>query len=582
MYRIMSNNPFENIGFGSKLRIDDLVLQSNEANIPMKISFLGGINEVGKNLTVFEYGEDMILLDCGLAFPDSTLPGVDLVLPDFTYIEENADRLKGIFITHAHEDHIGGLAYLLQKVHAPIYATLLAVNIIASKLEEHDVLSTAVMHTIEPGDNVACGNFMVEAIHVNHSVPDAIAFAIRTDAGTIIHTGDFKIDFTPIDADVIDLTRFAEISKENVLCMLADSTNAERPGYTESEKIVGETLYQLFQKAGNKRVIVATFASNIHRIQQIISTSEAMGRKVVLSGRSIENVVKIANELEYMNIKPGTLVEIDQINEYKDEQLTIITTGSQGETMSALTRMSTGMHRRIKIGPNDMIIISATPIPGNEKTVGNVINDLIKLGAEVAYSKMYDVHVSGHACQEELKLMLNLVKPKYYIPIHGEQKHLIANKKIAQSVGVPAENIFVVNNGTSIEISEYGAFEVQDVPSGRVIVDGYGVGDIGNIVIRDRTQLGDEGVFIIGIAVEYNTLELIGEPIIESRGFTFVSENEEIYNEVIDLVKNILKRGNFPGTNNLKSKIRDEVGRLIYNRIKRSPIIIPLIIDLDY
>ena len=581
----MTDNFYSNTGVYGKIRFGQYEEEPDNdySEMPVKVTFLGGLNEVGKNMTVFEYNEDMIVLDCGLAFPDSTLPGVDLVLPDFTYVLENADRVKGIFITHGHEDHIGGLAYLLRELDVPVYATKLTIGLIECKLEEHDLLRSCELHAIEPGDVVACGEFTVEAIHVNHSIPDAVSYAIRSGAGTIIHTGDFKIDSTPIDGDVINIARFAEISKENVLLLMQDSTNAERPGYTESERKVGESLYGFFEKAGKRRVIVATFASNVHRVQQIINISQQVGRKVVLSGRSIENVVRIGESLGYMDIKPGTIIDISQISEYTDDKLTIITTGSQGETMSALTRMSAGMHKKIKIGSNDLIIISATPIPGNEKTVGNVIDDLMKLGAEVLYSKMYDVHVSGHACQEELKLMMNIIRPKYFIPVHGEQKHLISHKMIAQSVGIPDENIFILDNGSSIEISEDGAYEAEPVSAGRVIVDGYGVGDIGNTVLRDRNKLGADGVFIIGFTIDVATFELMSEVIIESKGFTYVTDedgSDSIYNEARELVEMLIYKQSFTGISNLRNKIRDEVGHLLYSRIKRSPIIIPIINEI--
>lgn len=580
----MTDNTYKIPGVGGKLRFEPQQKAENaEPSEAVKISFLGGLNEVGKNMTVFEYGDSMIILDCGLAFPDEDLRGIDLVLPDFTYVLDNAEKVKGIFITHGHEDHIGGLAFLLQQIDIPVYATKLTVGLIECKLEEYDLLTSASLHVIEPDDNIAAGEFTVEAIHVNHSIPDAIAVAIRCDAGTIVHTGDFKIDTTPIDGEPIDLTRFAEIGKENVLCLMQDSTNAERAGYTQSEHRVGDSLRGYFDNAGSKRVIVATFASNVHRIQQIITISERVGRKVVLSGRSIENVVRLGESLGYMTIKPGTIIDIDSIDEFTDDQLTIITTGSQGETMSALTRMATGVHRKIKIGPNDLIIISATPIPGNEKTVGFVINELMKLGAEVLYSKMYDVHVSGHACAEELKIIMSLVRPKYFIPVHGERRHLEAHRLIAKSVGIPDENIFIASNGTSYEISEDGAYEAESVQAGRVMVDGNGVGDIGNVVLRDRIKLGNDGVFIISFVLDAATYELESEIIIESKGFTYVDNLDDpgdIFVEAKDLVAQIIYRQNFSGTANLRNKIRDEVGKLINCRIKRSPVIMPIINEL--
>ncbi|MBO7318658.1 MAG: RNase J family beta-CASP ribonuclease, partial [Clostridia bacterium] len=419
---------------------------------PIKISFLGGLNEVGKNITLFEYEDDMILVDSGLAFPDEDMPGIDLVIPDFSYVEKNADKIKGICITHGHEDHIGSLAYLLKKVNVPVYSTRLTNGLIEGKLREHGILDKAKLNVVSPGKKVNLGKFEVEFIHVNHSIPDAVGFAIKCDGGTIVHTGDFKIDSTPIDGDIIDIARFAELGKQGVLCMMADSTNAERPGFTESESKVGASFELLFRKAEDRRIIVATFASNIHRVQQIIDVAEKMGRKVALSGRSLENVVAIGSELGYLKVPEGILIKLDLINNYAANEIVLITTGSQGEPMSALTRMAFSDHRKVAIGPNDYVIISATPIPGNEKTVSRVVNELMKLGAEVVYEKMYDVHVSGHACREELKLMLGIVKPQYFIPVHGEQKHLLKHAQLAEQMGIPSENVIIADNGVQIEV----------------------------------------------------------------------------------------------------------------------------------
>lgn len=495
---------------------------------PVKIAFLGGLNEVGKNITLYEYGNDMFLVDCGLAFPDQDMPGVDLVLPDFTYLERNADKIRGIVITHGHEDHIGGLAYLMKTLNIPIYATRLTIGLIQGKFKEHGLLNTTSLNVVKPGDHIPFGAFDVELIHVNHSIPDAVALAIRCKAGTIIQTGDFKIDTTPIDGEMIDLARFAEIGKEGVLCLLSDSTNAERPGYTESERKVGEAFQRLFAKAGNRRLIVASFASNVHRVQQIIDVAQSLGRKVALSGRSLENVVAIGTELGYLHVPDGLLVSIDMVNRYPADQMVIITTGSQGEPMSALTRMAFSDHRKVSICPNDCVIISANPIPGNEKTVSKVVNELMKLGAEVVYEKMYDVHVSGHACQEEQKLMLGIIKPKYFIPVHGEQKHLRKHAGLALSMGMDPKNILIADNGVEVSLSEKEFRVSGNVPSGRVFVDGYGVGDVGSIVLRDRKHLAQDGLIIVVATIDSKTGELLSGPDVVSRGFVYVRESEEL------------------------------------------------------
>lgn len=454
---------------------------------PIKVSFLGGLNEVGKNMTLFEYGEDMFLVDCGLAFPDQDMLGVDLVLPDFTYVERNADRIRGIVITHGHEDHIGGLPYLLKVLNVPVYGTKLTVGLIQGKLREHGLLNSASLNVINPGDVITLGGFTVEAIHVNHSIPDALGLAIRCEGGTIVHTGDFKIDTTPIDGGMMDLGRLAEIGQEGVLCLMSDSTNAERPGFTESERKVGESFETLFRKAGNNRIIVATFSSNIHRVQQIMNVAASLGRKVALVGRSLENVVSISAELGYLNVPEGIVIDINMINRYPADKLVIITTGSQGEPMSALTRMAFSDHRKVEIHPNDYVIISATPIPGNEKTVSRVVNELMKLGADVVYEKMYEVHVSGHACQEELKMIMGIVKPKYFIPVHGELKHLRKHAGLALSMGIPKENILIADNGRVAEISKKALRCTSTVPAGRVFVDGYGVGDVGSVCFETES-----------------------------------------------------------------------------------------------
>ncbi|MCM1544500.1 MAG: ribonuclease J [Ruminococcus sp.] len=547
---------------------------------PIKVAFLGGINEVGKNMTVFEYENDMIIVDCGLAFPDEDMLGIDLVIPDFTYIEKNADKIRGIVITHGHEDHIGALAYLLRIVNIPVYSTRLTNGLIEGKLKEHGLLGTAKLNTVNPGEHVKMGCFDVEFIHVNHSIPDAVGFAIKCGGGTIVHTGDFKIDSTPIDGGMIDLSRFGQLGNEGVLCMMADSTNAERPGFTESERKVGESFEMLFKKAENRRIIVATFASNIHRVQQIINVAHKIGRKVALSGRSLENVVAVSRELGYLKVPEGVIIDLDLIKKYSDHELVLITTGSQGEPMSALTRMALSDHRKVAITPNDYVIISATPIPGNEKTVSHVINELMKLGAEVVYEKMYDVHVSGHACREELKLMLGLVKPKYFIPVHGEQKHLLKHAQLAQSMGVDKKNIVIVDNGVCVEMSKDKIKKSTPVPAGCVFVDGIGVGDVGNVVIRDRKHLGEDGIIIVVAALDAVTGDLISGPDIVSRGFVFVREAEDLIDEARNTAYRAIMRNGDKNWSAVKARIRDDVSRLMYERTKRSPMVLPILMEV--
>lgn len=550
---------------------------------PVKIGFLGGINEIGKNITVYEYDNEIMLVDCGLAFPDPDMLGVDLVLPDFSYLEKNAEKIKGIVITHGHEDHIGGLAYLLKTVNIPVYGTRLTVGLIEAKLEEQHLKGAVKLNVIQPGDVIALGNFKVEAIHVNHSIPDSLAFAIECGAGTIVQMGDFKIDSTPIDGDMINLNRFAEIGAKGVLCMLSDSTNAERPGYTESEKKVGESLRTLFERAGQRRIIIATFASNVHRVQQIIDQAHAMGRKVVLSGRSLENVVNIGSELGYLNIPENTLVSIDLINKYPAEQMVIVTTGSQGEPMSALSRMAFSGHKKVAVGPNDCVIISATPIPGNEKTIGKVINELLKLGADVIYEKTNGVHVSGHACQEELKLMMGIIKPKYFIPVHGEQKHIRKHAQLAESMGIPKENIFIADNGVQVEMNELWMKKGESIPSGQVFVDGSGVGDVGDVVLRDRKRLAQDGLIVVAASIDSYSGYIVSGPEILTRGFVYVKESEELIDDARDVaryaIENCLesKTGDH---NSIKSAVRDEISRFVYERTKRSPMILTVIMEV--
>ncbi len=549
----------------------------------VRVAFLGGMNEIGKNMTVYEYKNDMFIVDCGLAFPGEELPGVDLVIPDFTYIEKNISRIRGLIITHGHEDHIGGIAYLLKKANIPIYATKLTIGLIKGKLKEHNLLDSAKLVEIKPHDNITLGSFNIELIHVNHSIPDAVGLAIRCPAGILIHTGDFKIDTTPVDGDMIDLTRFAEYGKKGVLALFQDSTNAERPGYTMSEKTVGESFVNLFQKAGKRRIVVATFASNIHRVQQIIDVAKQSKRKVAVVGRSLENLVQVGEELGYLNVPKNILINIDNIKNYEDEHLVIITTGSQGEPMSALTKMAYGEHRKVAVTPNDYVIISATPIPGNEKMVGNVVNELMKRGIEVIYEKMYEVHVSGHACQEELKLMMGIVKPEFFIPVHGEQKHLQKHAMLAESMGFDKKNIYVGNIGDYIEISEDGIKNLDNVPSGEVYVDGIGVGDVGNIVLNDRKRLSQDGLIIVVATINTSTGIIESGPDIVSRGFVYVRENEDLMNSARDLACRIIDETydrRYHDWNAVKTKLRDEISHLMYEKTKRSPMILPVLMEI--
>ncbi len=549
----------------------------------LKLSFIGGLNEVGKNITLYEYEDEMILIDCGLAFPEQDMLGVDIVIPDFTHIEKNADKIKGIFITHGHEDHIGALPYLLKNVNLPIYSTPLTIGLIEGKLKEHHLLDKAKLFEVHPGDTVELGAFSVEMIHVNHSIPDALAFAITTPAGTVVQTGDFKIDTTPIDGEMIDISRFAQIGKEGVLCLLSDSTNAERPGYTESERKVGESFNLLFRKAGNRRIIVATFSSNIHRVQQIIDEAATLKRKVVLLGRSLEHAVEVGAELGYLKVPEGIIISVDRMKDYTPEQIVIITTGSQGEPMSALARMAFSSHRKVNIGANDYVIISATPIPGNEKMVSKVVNELLKHSAEVVYEKMYDVHVSGHACQEELKLMIGVCKPKYFIPVHGEQKHLRKHAELAQSLGVDNKNIILAENGNVVEMNDKEIKISGNVPAGRVFVDGIGVGDVGNVVLRDRKKLAEDGIIIVVSSIDSVSYDVLTGPDIISRGFVYVRESEELMEEAksiaLDTILKCIEKGDTEW-NIIKNHVRDDMSDFIYNKTKRNPMIIPIIMEV--
>ncbi len=550
---------------------------------PVRIIPLGGLNEIGKNMTVFECSNDMFILDCGLAFPDADMPGVDIVIPDFTYVERNADKIRGIVITHGHEDHIGGLAYLLKKVNVPVYATRLTIGLIEGKLKEQGILNQVKLNVVEPKKTVKMGCMAVEFIKVNHSIPDAVGMAIHTPAGIIVHTGDFKVDYSPIDGKIIDLARFGELGSKGVLALMADSTNAERPGYTHSERTVGESFDRLFKKGEGKRIIIATFSSNIHRVQQIINCAVRYGRKVAVFGRSMINVINTAIELGYLEVPSGIIIDIDMMNRYENEKIVLITTGSQGEPMSALTRMAMNDHRKVVITPMDFIIISATPIPGNEKYVTRVVNELMKSGAEVVYEAMYEVHVSGHACQEELKLMQALTRPKFFIPVHGEYKHLKKHGDLALQMGMPKENVIIAEIGNVIETDGVSMKVVSQVPSGRVLVDGLGVGDVGSIVLRDRKHLAQDGLIIIVIGIEKSANIVAAGPDIISRGFVYVRESEELFVEARNVLNRTLSSCSYAEMREwttLKGKLRDALSEYIYQKTKRSPMILPIIMQI--
>ena len=553
------------------------------AKTPVKIIPLGGLGEIGKNMTVIECANDMFIIDCGLAFPDADMLGVDLVIPDFTYIERNADKLRGIVLTHGHEDHIGGLAYLLKKVNTPVYGTRLTLALVEAKLKEHQLSGKVELNVVAPRKTIRMGCMAVELIHVNHSIPDAVGLAIHTPAGVLVHTGDFKVDYSPIDGGIIDLGRFGELGGRGVLALMADSTNAERPGYTPTERKVGVSFDKLFAEAEGKRIIIATFSSNIHRVQQIINCAERCGRKVAVFGRSMVNVITIARELGYLDVKDNTIIDIDLMNRYSAEQIVLITTGSQGEPMSALTRMAMGDHKKVNITPQDFIIISATPIPGNEKYVTRVVNELMKSGAHVVYERMYEVHVSGHACQEELKLMLSLTKPKYFIPVHGEYKHLKKHAELAMELGMDRDHIIVGQIGDVIESNGYEMRIVGQAPAGRVLVDGLGVGDVGSIVLRDRKHLAQDGLIIIVIGIDRAENEIVSGPELISRGFVYVREAEELMDEARLLLSETLEHcapHELRDWTALKGKLRDVLSDHIFQKTKRSPMILPIIMEV--
>ena len=552
-----------------------------ENNSTVKIIPLGGLEQIGMNITAFEYEESIIVVDCGLAFPEDDMLGVDLVIPDVTYLKDNISKVKGIIITHAHEDHIGGLPYVLREINLPIYTTKLTMGIIENKLKEHSLLRSTKRKVVRHGQSINLGKFRIEFIKTNHSIQDASALAIYSPAGIIVHTGDFKVDYTPVFGDPIDLQRFAEIGKKGVLALIADSTNAEKPGFTQSERTLGNTFEHVFTEHKNTRIIVATFASNVDRVQQIINTACNHGRKVVVEGRSMVNIISVASELGYLKIPKDTLIEIDQLKNYPPEKTVLITTGSQGESMAALSRMAADIHRKISIQPNDTIIFSSHPIPGNEKAVSKVINELYAKGANVIFQ---DTHVSGHACQEELKLIYSLVKPKYAIPMHGEYRHLKANAAVAESLGVAKDNIFILHSGDVIELGDEGAEIVDKVHTGAILVDGLGVGDVGNIVLRDRQHLAEDGIMIVVLTLEKGSNRLLAGPDIVSRGFVYVRESEKLMEEAKVLLEEKLEKvleGKRVDWNKVKLTIRDAMNEFIWKRTQRRPMILPIIMDVD-
>ena len=548
----------------------------------LQIIPMGGLEQIGMNITAFRYEDSIIVVDCGLSFPDDDMLGIDLVIPDITYLQENIDKVKGFVITHGHEDHIGALPYVLHELNVPVYATRLTMGIIEHKLEEHNLLKKTRRKVVKFGQSINLGNFRVEFIRTNHSIVDAAALAIYSPAGTVVHTGDFKVDYTPVFGDPIDLQRFAEIGKKGVLALMCDSTNAERPGFTASEKTVGRVLDSLFEEHENSRIIVATFASNVDRVQQIINTAHKCGRKVVVEGRSMVSIIDIAQKLECIKIPDNTLVDIDQIKNYPENKTVIITTGSQGESMAALSRMASGQHRKISIGVGDTVIFSSHPIPGNEKSVTNIINELQMKGAEVIFQ---DVHVSGHACQEDIKLIYTLVKPKYSVPVHGEYRHLIAQSRIARELGMDKDNIFILHSGEVLELDENGAKVAGKVPVGAILVDGLGVGDVGNVVLRDRQHLAEDGIVIVVFGIDKASCQIVSGPSIVSRGFVYVRESDKLIDDATDLVYDDVTEALEKGITDwakLKNIVKDALSDYIWKKTKRRPMIMPIIMDTNF
>ncbi len=550
----------------------------------LKIIPLGGMNEIGKNMTVVEYNNDIIIIDCGIAFPDEDMPGIDLVIPETTYLEANRGKIRGIVLTHGHEDHVGAVPYILRTFDVPVYGTPLTLGIIKNKLKEHKLPFTPTFNTVHAGDTIKLGCFSVEFIRVNHSIADACCLAITTPVGTIVHTGDFKLDFTPTDGGMMNITRLGEIGKKGVLLLMCESTNAERPGYTPSEQVVGKSFENVFNANTDKRIVIATFSSNVYRVQEIINISAKYGRKVAITGRSMLNIIGAATELGYMKMPAGTLIDINDIKRYKPEQTTLITTGSQGEPMSALYRMAYSDHNQVTLGRSDLVILSSSAIPGNEKLVGRVVNELSKNGVTVVTDAILEIHVSGHACREELKLMQALINPKFFMPIHGEPRHLIANKQIAISMGIPEPNIFISDIGKVLELDSNSAKFTDTVPAGKVLIDGLGVGDVGNIVLRDRKHLSEDGLIVIVAAIDAKAGLLLSGPDIVSRGFVYVRESEELMDEIkkiaLRVIDTYLKQPVKQDRMQLKTKLSEEISRFLYTKTKRRPMVLPVIMNL--
>ena len=551
-----------------------------ENNSKLKIIPLGGLEQIGMNITAFEYEDSIIVVDCGLAFPEDDMLGIDLVIPDITYLKNNVDKVKGFVITHGHEDHIGALPYILKQLNAPVYATKLTIGLIDNKLEEHNLTRSVKRKVIRHGQSINLGAFRIEFIKTNHSIADASALAIFSPAGIIIHTGDFKVDYTPVFGDAIDLQRFGELGKKGVLALMCDSTNAERPGFTMSERTVGKTFDNIFAEHKNTRIIIATFASNVDRVQQIINSAYKYGRKVVIEGRSMVNVITTAAELGYLDIPENTLIDIEQMKNYPDEQMVLVTTGSQGESMAALSRMAANMHRKVQVKPGDTVILSSNPIPGNEKAVSKIINELTMMGAKVIFQ---DVHVSGHACQEEIKLIYSLVHPKYAIPVHGEFRHMKAQADIAASLGIPKDNIFILHSGDVLELDEKKAEISGHVPCGAILVDGLGVGDVGNIVLRDRQHLAEDGILIVVLTLERFSNQLLSGPDIVSRGFVYVRDSEGLMEEARHVVEDAIADcmdKHVSDWGKIKNVIKDALSDFLWKRTKRSPMILPIIMEV--
>lgn len=594
--KVAKKLPKKNVGIlniGKNLTQSNNEITENEKTIKkhgdifkkskLKIIPLGGLHEIGKNITVFEYEDEIIVVDCGLSFPEDDMLGVDLVIPDISYLKKNEEKIKGLVITHGHEDHIGAVPYFLKQINVPVYATKLTVGLINNKLEEHKILRSSTVIEVDQGQTIKLGKyFEVEFIRSTHSIPDSVMLAIKTPVGTILHTGDFKVDFTPIDGKMMDLGRIAELGDEGILALMADSTNAERKGFTMSERSIGPVFDKLFDGC-TKRIVVATFASNVHRVQQIVSSAVKYHRKIAVCGRSMINMINTAMELGYIKYPDDIFIDIDTISSYNDEQLVIITTGSQGETMSALTRMAAGEHKKVKITANDLVIISANPIPGNEKSISKVIDDLMQIGAEVVYSALANVHVSGHACQEEQKLILALAKPKFFIPVHGEYRQLKAHAQTAQLMGIPAKNIVMMDNGKVLEIDENEVKFNGMVTNGKVLVDGLGVGDVGNVVLRDRQHLSQDGLIIVVLTMNSSTGEVVAGPDVISRGFVYVKESENIMDEIKNVAKHEVQKCEEQGITDwttIKSSLKDNLRDYIFTKTKRNPMIIPIIMDV--